>query len=61
VPGEWFEDLDRHGDHGFRDRLRSLPVDAIFRLQAPELARDIDTPADLREAVQAGLLDACRD
>jgi molybdenum cofactor cytidylyltransferase len=58
VPGDWFEGLDSHGDHGFRDRLRSLPLDAIFRLQAPELARDIDTPADLREAMRTGLLDA---
>jgi molybdenum cofactor cytidylyltransferase len=58
VPGEWFADLDAQGDRGFRDRLRSMPADGIFRLQAPELARDIDTPADLREAMQAGLLDA---
>ena len=57
VPGEWFADLDAQGDRGFRDRLRSLPVDAVFRLQAQELARDIDTPAELRDAVQAGLLD----
>lgn len=57
VPGEWFADLDAQGDRGFRDRLRSLPVDAVFRLQAQELALDIDTPAELRDAVQAGLLD----
>jgi molybdenum cofactor cytidylyltransferase len=58
VPGAWFEDLDAHGDHGFRDRLRRLPSDAVFRLDALELARDIDTPDDLRDAVAVGLLDA---
>lgn len=58
VPGEWFAELDAQGDRGFRDRLRSLPADAVFRLQAPELAKDIDTPAELRDAVRAGLLDA---
>jgi molybdenum cofactor cytidylyltransferase len=58
VPGGWFEALHACGDHGFRDRLRSLPPDSAFRLQAPELARDIDTPEDLREAIAAGLLDA---
>lgn len=58
VPGAWFRELDAHGDHGFRDRLRSLPADAVFRLHAPELARDIDTPADLHAAMVAGLLDA---
>jgi molybdenum cofactor cytidylyltransferase len=58
VPGAWFEDLDAHGDQGFRDRLRRLPSDAVFRFDAPELARDIDTPDDLRDAVAVGLLDA---
>lgn len=58
VPGAWFGDLDTAGDHGFRDRLRNLPIDAIFRLQAPELAGDVDTPEDLREAIATGLIDA---
>ena len=61
VPGAWFEELDAHGDHGFRDRLRRLPVDAVFRLDAPELARDVDTPDDLRDAIAVGLLDASAD
>lgn len=58
VPGAWFQDLEAQGDHGFRDRLRGLPADAVFRLDAPELARDVDTPDDLREATAAGLIDA---
>lgn len=58
VPGAWFQDLDAQGDHGFRDRLRRLPAAALFQLDAPELARDIDTPEDLREAIIAGVLDA---
>ncbi|HEY1141221.1 MAG TPA: nucleotidyltransferase family protein [Lysobacter sp.] len=58
VPGEWFEELDADGDHGFRDRLRRLPTDAVFRLDAPELARDVDTPDNLRDAIAMGLLDA---
>jgi molybdenum cofactor cytidylyltransferase len=61
VPGAWFEELDAHGDHGFRDRLRRLPADAVFRLDAPELARDVDTPDDLRDAITMGLLDASAD
>jgi molybdenum cofactor cytidylyltransferase len=58
VPGAWFEDLDVHGDRGFRDRLRDSPTDVVFRLDAPELARDVDTPDNLRDAIAMGLLDA---
>ena len=61
VPGAWFKELDAHGDHGFRDHLRRLPADAVFRLDAPELARDVDTPDDLRDAITMGLLDASAD
>lgn len=57
VPGAWFADMQATGDHGFRDRLRDLAPDAVFRLHAPDLARDIDTPADLQEAIAAGWLD----
>jgi molybdenum cofactor cytidylyltransferase len=61
VRGAWFKDLDAHGDHGFRDRLRRLPTDAVFRLDAQELGRDVDTPDDLRDAIAVGLLDALAD
>jgi molybdenum cofactor cytidylyltransferase len=61
VPGAWFKDLDAHGDHGFRDRLRRLPTDAVFKLDAQELGRDVDTPDDLRDAIAVGLLDALAD
>lgn len=58
VPGAWFQALDGSGDRGFRDRLRGLPAGVVFRLHAPELARDIDTPADLHEAIAVGLVDS---
>jgi molybdenum cofactor cytidylyltransferase len=57
VPGAWFQELGGSGDRGFRDRLRGFPAGVVFRLHAPELARDIDTPADLHEAIASGLLD----
>jgi len=58
VPGAWFQDLHAQGDHGFRRRLRGLSGDEVCTLQAPELAFDIDTPADLEAAVARGLIDA---
>lgn len=58
VPGGWFAQLQAEGDRGFRERLRSAPADAIFRLWAPELALDIDTPNDLKEAASLGLADS---
>lgn len=45
------------GDAGLGARLRSLPAASMFVLDAPELAFDIDTPADLRRAVSLGLVD----
>jgi len=45
------------GDRGFGALLAALPEDALFRLQAPSLAQDIDTPDDVRRLRAAGLLD----
>lgn len=45
------------GDRGFGALLAALPDDALFRLHAPALARDVDTPDALRAAQAEGLLD----
>lgn len=58
VPGDWFDDLARgSGDSGFRARLRALEPGAVYVLEAPSLALDIDTPEDLRTAQSLGLID----
>lgn len=45
------------GDQGMGGRLRELQGDAVWTLDAPELAFDIDNDADLRLAIDRGLLD----
>lgn len=45
------------GDRGLRDALNALPFHTLGRLAAPELQRDIDTPADLERARADGLID----
>jgi len=57
VPGTWFAQHATDGDHGFHAYLRAVPADEVFTLRAPELALDVDTPDDLRVAIDAGLLD----
>lgn len=58
VPAAWFEDLSRlQADKGFGARLRAIDPDALFVLDAAELARDIDTQADVEAAVARGWLD----
>ncbi|RDY68616.1 nucleotidyltransferase family protein [Lysobacter soli] len=44
------------GDAGLGARLSAL--DGVWTLDAPELALDLDTPADVAEAVARGWLDA---
>ncbi len=44
------------GDSGLR-RLWQSPDAAVIAIDAPELAFDIDTPADLAEAIKAGWID----
>jgi len=57
VPGGWFLEATPTPDAGFRTRLRALPAPDIHLLQAPELAWDIDTPAQLATARAGGLVD----
>jgi molybdenum cofactor cytidylyltransferase len=46
------------GDQGFGNHLSGLPPDAVWRLSAPELQLDIDTPENEQAAIARGLLDA---
>lgn len=59
LPHDWFKDADAlSGDRGFRRRLHTLGA-ALARIEAPQaLALDIDTPADLQQARELGLIDA---
>ncbi len=45
------------GDRGLGGRLRELPADSLGKLVAPELESDIDDDADLRAAIERGLID----
>lgn len=45
------------GDRGLRAALQRLPRDAIALLEAGELQFDLDTPADLKRAIEAGWID----
>ncbi|MBX9400425.1 nucleotidyltransferase family protein [Lysobacter sp. BMK333-48F3] len=57
-PALWREAAQLHGDRGFGAALRRLPADAVWRLRAPELQHDLDTPEDLALAVACGWIDA---
>jgi len=57
VPAEWLPQAAGAGDRGLATRLRALRRDALFLLDAPELAFDIDTEADVELAVGRGWLD----
>jgi molybdenum cofactor cytidylyltransferase len=58
VPWKQLAQASLHGDAGLRGLLNGEHVPAIARIAAPELAFDVDTPEDVREAVAQGLLDA---
>lgn len=45
------------GDQGMGRKLRELRVGAVWTLDAPELGFDIDNDADLRLAIERGLID----
>lgn len=45
------------GDRGLGAPLTRLPAGTVWRLDAPELALDIDVEADVNEAVERGWLD----
>jgi molybdenum cofactor cytidylyltransferase len=55
VPSSWFANPELTGDRGFGAKLRAIANVAL--IDAPELALDIDTPDDLREAQARGLID----
>lgn len=46
------------GDRGFGVRLNALAPDTVWRLCAPELQLDIDSPENEQAAIARGLLDA---
>ena len=48
---------DLRGDRGLGQRLRGLPAGSVWTLSAPELEFDIDDDADLRAAIERGLID----
>jgi molybdenum cofactor cytidylyltransferase len=45
------------GDRGLRAALQRLPGDSIHLLEARELQYDLDTPADVQHAIEAGWID----
>ncbi len=58
VPGDWFAGATRpSGDTGFGAALRGMPEDSLAVLEAPELLLDVDTQADVEQAVARGWLD----
>ena len=48
------------GDRGFGGYLNALPIGAVWRLAAPELQLDIDTPENEQAAIARGLLDGAK-
>lgn len=46
-----------HGDRGFGAYLNALAPDSVWRLNAPELQLDIDSPENEQAAIARGLLD----
>lgn len=57
VPAAWFADITLTGDRGFGARLREIPRDTLFLLDAPELEIDLDTPHDVENAIASGWID----
>ncbi|MCL1634844.1 nucleotidyltransferase family protein [Luteimonas sp. SX5] len=58
LPPSWREHAGQlQGDQGMGRKLRELRADAVWTLDAPELGFDIDNDADLRVAIERGLLD----
>lgn len=53
--------ISLQGDHGLRGLLSARAPERIALLDAPELAHDIDTPDDLREARRRGWVDPASD
>ena len=58
VPATWFAESVLAGDRGFGNRLRALPRETLFLLDAPELVIDLDTPGDVEAAIAGGWIDS---
>ncbi|MGO1070562.1 nucleotidyltransferase family protein [Lysobacter sp. CA199] len=61
APELWREATALRGDRGFGAALVRQPVGTVWRLDAPDLELDLDTPADLDEAVARGWIDPLAD
>ena len=58
VPAAMLQAADQlHGDRGFGVNLNALAPDSVWRLHAPELQLDIDSPYNEQAAIARGLLD----
>ncbi|QQQ02067.1 nucleotidyltransferase family protein [Lysobacter enzymogenes] len=53
----WREATGVRGDRGFGAALAQAPDGAVWRLRAPELELDLDTPDDVDAAIARGWLD----
>lgn len=53
----WRQSTGLHGDRGFGATLAQQMPGAVWRLQAPELEWDLDTPADVAVAIERGWID----
>jgi molybdenum cofactor cytidylyltransferase len=65
IPAVITSELLRHafelaGDQGFGRHLSAMPGDAVWRLAAPELQFDIDSPENEQAAIARGLLDGAK-
>jgi molybdenum cofactor cytidylyltransferase len=56
-PVLWRQSTGLHGDRGFGATLAQQAPGAVWRLQAPELEWDLDTPADVAVAIERGWID----
>ncbi|MBW8808674.1 MAG: nucleotidyltransferase family protein [Lysobacter sp.] len=57
-PALWRQITGLHGDRGFGAALARQVPGAVWRLHAPELEWDLDTPADVAVAIERGWIDA---
>ena len=58
APALWREATDLQGDRGFGAALARQAAGSVWRLQAPELEQDLDTPGDVEAAIARGWLDS---
>ncbi|QWP78262.1 nucleotidyltransferase family protein [Lysobacter sp. K5869] len=57
APALWREATGLRGDRGFGAALAQAHDGAVWRLRAPELELDLDTPGDVEAAIARGWLD----